>query len=390
MISALLLSYNARYILRRRATSILTVCGIAMVVVVYAATLMLSEGLEKTLAKSGSEDNVIVIRNGAENEIQSAISREQASVILSYPAVARDSRNTPIGTTDVIVLLSLRKRSNGEPSNISVRGVLPKSFELRKGIRIVEGRNAARGTREVIVGSAVHRRFAGTDPGETLRLAGSDWKIAGIFDAGDSAFSSEIWGDADIMMPVFKRDAFSSVLFRLAPKADFFSVKRDLENDKRLSVSVFREQAYYESQSAVLAKFIRFLGTFVSMVFSLAAVIGCMITMYAAVSQRIREIAILRTIGFSRWAILSSFIFECMLLSLGGGLLGLLVSSTLAGKGFSTTNFQTFSDLTFRFTLTPGIAFQSLVFALLMGLAGAVLPAWRASRLKVVEALWEF
>lgn len=387
---SLVFSYNARYLFRRRTTSILTLCGVAMVVVVYAATLMLSAGLEKTLAKSGSPDNVVIIRNGAENELQSAITRDQAHIILAHPAVARDADNAPVGTTDVIVLLSLKKRSNGEPANVSVRGIFPKAFELRNGISIIQGRRPARGTQEVIVGSAVHRRFAGTDIGETLRLAGTKWKIVGIFDAGDSAFSSEIWGDADVMMPVFKRDAFSSVLFRLAPGADFSSLKKDLENDRRFSVNVFHEQAYYESQSAILAKFIRFLGTFVSIVFSLAAVIGCMITMYAAVSQRIREIAILRTLGFSRWTILSSFILECMLLALGGGLLGLLVSSALAGQAFSTTNFQTFSDLTFRFALTPGIAFESLVFALLMGLIGSILPAWRASRLKVIEALWEF
>ncbi len=386
----LVFSYNARYLFRRRTTSILTLFGVAMVVVVFAATLMLSEGLEKTLARSGAPGNVIVLRNGAENELQSALTRDQARIILSHPAVARNSENAPAGTADVIVLLSLKRRSNGDPGNISVRGVFPEAFELRKGTRITQGRMPARGTREIMVGSAVHRRFAGTDVGETLRLAGTGWKITGIFDAGDSSFSSEIWGDADLMMPVFKRDAFSSVLFRLAPGADFPSLKKELENDKRLSVNVFREQAYYESQSAILAKFIRFLGTFVSMVFSLAAVIGCMITMYAAVSQRIREIAILRTLGFSRWTILFSFILECMLLALGGGLLGLLISSMLAGQAFSTTNFQTFSDLTFRFALTPVIAFESLVFALIMGLLGSILPAWRASRLKVVEALWEF
>lgn len=382
-------NYNFRCLFRRKVTSLLTLGGIALVVAVYTTSLMLSAGLEKTLAGTGSDNNVIVLRNGAQNEIQSSVSRDHARIILSHPDVARLPGNIPFASTDVVVLASLRKKAGNAESNVGLRGISSAGAKLRGDVAIVEGRYFNPGTQEVIVGTAVNRRFKGTAPGEKLRLAGTEWIVTGIFDAKDTSFSSEIWGDVDIMMPLFKRELFSSVLFRLREGADFESLQSGLQDDRRLSVAAKNEREFYQSQSEILAKFIRFLGTFVSVVFSLAAVIACVITMYSAVSQRLREIGILRAIGFGRDMILFSFVIECLLLALTGGLLGLLLSSLLAGQAFSTTNFQTFSDLTFHFTLTPVIALKGLLFALIIGAVGAILPAWKASRITIVEAVRE-
>ena len=391
--SPLTFTYNVRHLLTRRTQTMMTVVGVALVVFVFVATLMLAQGLKRTLSSTGSPDNVIVLRLGAQNEIQSGISREHAAIVLSQPEVlhragsAAGESGPAVATSDVLVLVSMKKRSDGLPSNVNVRGVTPGSEDVRPGIRIIAGRFPTPGTREIMIGRAIQKKFAGTEVGESVRLVGADWNIVGIFEAGNSAFSSEIWGDADTMIPAFHRDRFSSVTFRLAPGANLTTLKERLESDRRLSITVKGEQEFYASQSESLALFIKILGGFISIVFSLGAIIGAMITMYGAVANRVREIGILRALGFSRSVIFRAFTKECVLIGFAGGVLGVLASWLLTSLTVTTTNFQTFSEVAFSFTMTPKIALSGILFSLVMGFVGGALPAFRAARMNILEAL---
>jgi ABC-type antimicrobial peptide transport system permease subunit len=272
-------------------------------------------------------------------------------------------------------------------SNVTVRGLSPAGIALRPQVRISAGRMFRPGSTEIVAGRSIAERFAGTGLGERLRFGGRDWTVVGTFDAGGSGFDSEIWGDVDQMMQSFRRQAYSSVVARLADPAAFEPLKRRLEADVRLTVDVKRERQFYEEQSAALSSFISILGMTLSVIFSLGAVIGAAITMYGAVANRTGEIGALRALGFRRRAILAAFLAEALLLAALGWGLGLGLASLMQLVHISTMNWQSFSELAFSFTLTPKIVVQSLVFAAVMGLAGGVLPALRAARLKIVDAL---
>jgi ABC-type antimicrobial peptide transport system permease subunit len=243
------------------------------------------------------------------------------------------------------------------------------------------------GSSEVIAGESVAKRFRGAGIGENIRFAMQDWTVVGIFDAGRTGYSSEIWGDVDLLMQVFRRPAYSSVLFKLRDSSEFQKVKERIESDPRLTLETKRETKYYADQSEMMAKFLRILGISLTVIFSLGAMIGAMITMYAAVANRTSEIGTLRALGFRRRNILAAFLMESMLLGLSGGLIGLLFASFMQFITISTVNWQTFSELAFSFTLTPEITISSLIFSLVMGFIGGVLPAARASRMNIVDAL---
>jgi putative ABC transport system permease protein len=270
---------------------------------------------------------------------------------------------------------------------VPIRGVAPASLALRPQVTLVQGRFPRAGSSEVIAGQSVAKRFRGAGPGETLRFGTRDWTVVGVFDAGTTGYSSEIWGDADQLMQAFRRPVYSSVLFRLADASDFDSVKQRIESDPRLTLEAKRETQYYRDQSEAMATFLRIMGITLTSIFSLGAVIGAMITMYAAVASRTGEIGTLRALGFRRRSILAAFLLESLLLGLAGGLTGLLFASFMQLLTISTVNWQTFSELAFSFTLTPKVALQSLLFSLSMGFAGGLLPAARASRMNIVEAL---
>ncbi len=384
---AIPLGYIARNLLARRLTTALTAGGMALVVYVFASVLMLAAGLRQTLVSTGQDDNVVVIRRGSQTEVQSGIDRSQAGIIESLPdiAVAADGRR--LVSREPVVLISLPKRSTGKPANVVIRGVTAAGLDLRPQVRLVEGRMFRPGTSEVIVGRSIATGFSGTDLDETLRFASRDWTIFGVFDAGHTGFDSEIWGDAEQMLQAFRRTGFSSVIFKLADPGRFDAVKATLENDPRLTLEVKRERQFYADQSQALAKFISTLGTGISIIFSIGAVIGAAITMYASVASRTSEIGTLRALGFSRGAILMAFLVEALLLGLIGGIAGLVGASTMQALTISTTNFQTFAEIAFSFTLTPGIVGASLAFALAMGFIGGFLPAMRAARMKIVDAL---
>jgi ABC-type antimicrobial peptide transport system permease subunit len=384
---AIPVQYSLRNLWTRRLTTAMTAVGMALVVFVFAAVLMLAYGLERTLVSTGKSDNVLVVRRSATSEVQSFLAREQTRTIATSQEIAAGSDGSPLAGAETLSIINLPKRGSGKPSNVSIRGASPQAALLRPQVKLVEGRMWRPGASEVIVARAVASRFQGAGLGETIRFALRDWTVVGIFDAGGSAFDSEIWVDADQMMQAFRRTVFSSVLLRLRDPAEFDALKARLESDPRLTVDVRREADYYGAQSEVMANFIRVLGLLVTVIFSLGAMVGAMITMYAAVANRTTEIGTLRALGFPRRAIWTAFLVEALALSAVGGFLGILAASGLQFVSISAVNFATFTEIAFRFILSPIIAVQSLTFALLMGVVGGVLPAVRASRLHIVEAL---
>jgi ABC-type antimicrobial peptide transport system permease subunit len=382
------LSYVARNLWVRKLTTALTAGGMALVVFVFAAVLMLDAGLKTTLVSTGSSDNVVVIRQGSQTEVQSGILRDQAALIETAPEVARGPDGRALVSKEVVVLNSLPKIDQPtKRSNVVVRGLPEMGVALRPQARIVQGRMFRAGSSEIVVGVSVARGFAGVELGQQLSFAGRAWTVVGVFDAGKSGFDSEIWGDVDQMMQAFRRAGYSSVIARLATPDSFEPMKARLDEDPRLKVSIKRETQFYEDQSAGLSTFITLLGMALSVIFSLGAMIGATITMYAAVATRTAEIGTLRALGFQRASILAAFLGESLLLAFLGGVAGLVAASFLTAITVSTTNFTSFSELAFSFTLTPRIVAQALAFALLMGFVGGFLPAIRASRMKIVDAL---
>ena len=379
--------YVARNMLARRLTTALTAGGMALVVYVFATVLMLAAGLKETLVSTGQDDNVVVIRRGAQTEVQSGIDRGQAGIVESIPEIAVGADGQRLVSRESVVLINLPKRKSGKPANVVIRGVTPTGLVLRPQVHLVEGRMFRPGSAEVIAGRAIADGFQGAGLGETVRFASRDWTIVGVFDAGRSGFDSEIWGDVDQLMQAFRRTVYSSMVLRLGDANAFDSFKTRVEADPRLTVEAKRETQFYAEQSEALAKFIRILGMTLSIIFSTGAIIGAMITMYAAVANRTAEIGTLRALGFRSRSILWAFLLEALLMGAIGGAFGLGLASLMQWVSFSTMNFQTFAELAFSFTLNPRIVLSSMLFALLMGLLGGFLPAVRAARLKIVDAL---
>jgi ABC-type antimicrobial peptide transport system permease subunit len=384
---AIPLAYSVRNLWTRRLTTALTAGGMALVVFVFAAVLMLDAGLRSALVATGQPDNILVTRRAAGTEVQSGIERNQAAIVEAQPEIAIGPGGARMVSKETVVLIAQPKRGTGVPTNITVRGVGEQGPALRPQVAIVEGRMFARGSTEVVVGKSIGERFEGTGIGERLRFGSREWTVVGVFDAAGSGFDSEIWGDGEQMMQSFRRNAFSSVVARLADPASFDALKARLESDPRLTLDVKRERRFYEEQSEMLSNFIRILGLTLSVIFSVGAMIGAMITMYAAVANRTAEIGSLRALGFRRGAILAAFLAEALGLALLGWAIGLGLATLMTLVRISTMNWQSFAELAFAFELTPRIVGQSLVFALAMGLVGGVLPALRAARLRIVDAL---
>lgn len=380
-------SYSFRSLWTRKLTTVLTASGMALVVFVFASVSMLSEGLRKTLVQTGSYDNVVILRKGAESDVQSSLTRYQASVVETLPEIAVGEDGRLLLSKEEVVLISMPKKESNKPSNVIVRGTSDRSVVLRPQVKLVEGRLPKPGTTEIIAGRSIARRFKGAGLGDTLRFATRDWKVVGIFDAGSTGFNSEIWGDADILMQAFRRNTYSLAIFRLTAPDSFENVKKTVETDPRLTLEAERETKFYAKQSEVMAKFLTVLGTSMTMIFSVGAIIGAMITMYSSVANRVSEIGTLRALGFGRASILIAFLAEALFIGLIGGAAGLFMASFLQLFTVSTINFQTFSELAFSFTLTLGVAVRSLLTALIMGLLGGLLPAIRAARMNIVDAL---
>ncbi len=387
---ALPLSYSIRNLWRRRLTTTLTVAGMALVVFVFATVLMMAAGLEKTLVETGSHDNVVVVRKGADSEVMSSVERQAASIIEMMPQVAAGASGEPMIAKELVVLIALKKRGEATASshsNVIVRGIQTSSMQLRPQVKLVSGRLPRPHSMEVLVGNSIAKRFQGVELQQTLKWGMRTWTVVGIFDAGNTGFSSEIWGDVDQVMQAFRRPVFSSLIFKLKTPDAFNEVRKAIEKDPRFTLEARRETTYYADQSEMMAKFLRILGTSLTLIFSIGAIIGAMITMYSAVANRTAEIGTLRALGFRRRSILLAFLTEALLLGFLGGVIGLFFASWMQFMSISTLNFQTFSELAFKFILTPRIIVESMIFSMFMGLIGGVLPAMRASRLKIVDAL---
>jgi putative ABC transport system permease protein len=381
--------YNLRSLAVRKVTTALAGAGLALVVCVFATVLMLAQGIKKTLASTGQPDNVKILRKGSQNEIQSGVQPEQVRLLSSAPEVAVGPDGQALVSPETLVLIFAMKEgalSDTEGTNLQVRGVSPRGTELHR-VKI-EGRLFQPGTSEVVIGKALAGRFQGMRPGGQVHFARRDWNVVGVIDSAGSGFDSEVWGDEDQFLDAFqRRGGFSAVTMRLKDPGLFSALEARMASDPGLSqLEVRRESEYYESQSEQFAAFVKFLGVFVAVIFAFGAALGAMITMYSQVAARTREIGTLRALGFRRRAVMVSFLIESVILGLLAGVVGLALASLVQLKTFSTMNFQSFSEVTFRFTLTGPIAAWSMLFAAVMGYAGGLLPATRAARMPIVEA----
>jgi ABC-type antimicrobial peptide transport system permease subunit len=385
----LILVYTLRNLMVRKLTTALTVVGMGLVVFVAASVMMLAHGLETTLVATGSDDNAIFVRKAANTETISLVMRDDAGVATTQPEVAVSSDGTPIAASEIVILVSLDKAGTTDAANVVLRGTQPKALELRRNVQLVEGRMFTPGTSEIVVGRSATKNYAGCKIGQSVRFAMREWTIVGMFDAHGAGFDSELWGDADQVQQAFRRTIYSSVTVRLRDPSQFEQLKTRMETDPRLTVDVKREKEYYAAQSEMMSGFIRVMGTVISVVFSIGAMIGAMITMYAAVANRTREIGTMRAIGFPRRRVLTVFLIEAIWLSLLGGGVGVLAAAMMSFVHVSTTNWTTFSELAFGFALSPSIVIGSFAFAIVMGLVGGFLPAVRAARADIINSLRE-
>jgi putative ABC transport system permease protein len=380
--------YIVRNLLTRRLTMSLTITGIALVVFVFTAVLMMANGIRATLVATGSDENAIVLRKSALAEISSIIGRDEANTIRTLPLVARSPEGKPLVSAEVVVVINLRYNDESGFGNVTVRGVAPEGIRLRPNVSITGGRMFQWGTREVVVGSSITKRFQGAQIGSRIKFGGDSWTIVGIMNSDGSGFDSELWGDVDQLAQAFNRPVFSTILIRLERASDYKAFQNAFNTDIRLQyLEVKPEKQFYDEQSEAMATFIRILGIFVTVIFSTGAMIGAMITMYAAVSNRTVEIGTLRALGFRRRNILIAFLIEALFLSLIGGGVGVLLASVLQFFQISMINFASFSELAFKFSLSPDILLTSFIFSILMGIFGGFLPAVRAARLNIVNAL---
>lgn len=382
------ISYTFRNFRSRKLTTGITITGIALVVFVFTAVLMMAYGIQRTLKATGQPNNVLVSRKAATGEISSIIPGDVVNIIKTLPQIARNADNKPLLSAEPVVIINLEITTGGV-SNISVRGVGEQVFALRPQVKLVNGRMFNFGSQELIVGESVAKKFPSARIGEKLKIAGAYWTVVGTFTTDGSGFDSEVWGDALQLLSAFNRgSSVSTLTFRLANPSDFSALKEVFSSDRRLlQFEPKIEQQYFEEQSEVMAKFITILGTAITVIFSFGAIIGAMITMYAAVANRTVEIGTLRALGFRRRSILTAFMTESLLIALIGWGAGTLLSLFLASQKISTLNFGSFSEIEFGFSLSGSILISSLIFAVAMGILGGFLPSVRAARQNIVNAL---
>ncbi|HXV91589.1 MAG TPA: FtsX-like permease family protein [Gemmatimonadales bacterium] len=382
------LTYNVRSVLQRPVSTALTALGVALVVAVFIGTLALANGFRAALARTGSDGNVLLLRRGADSELSSGLAREAASIIAASPHVAAGPDGRPLISPEVYVLIPLPRLGDTTAlANVVVRGVSERAWDVRANVAVTEGRRPSSGRPEICIGRKLVERFPGTGLGESLRIAGRDWTVACHFAAGGSAFESEIWGENEQFMPVFRGEVFQSITFRLRDPAAFADAKRALEDDRRITVDAHRESEFYVQQSQLLGRILRILAVLITSIMAVGAVFGAVNTMYAAVASRGPEIAVLLTLGFHPRSVLASFLVESAIIAAVGGVLGCLLALPINGIVTSTTNWTSFSEIAFSFRVTPGLLAAGLAFGVVMGVVGGFFPARRAARLPVVQAL---
>jgi putative ABC transport system permease protein len=381
------LKYSARSLLVRRATVLMTIGSIGFVVLVYLGVLSLAGGLTAAFSTSGDPAQVVVLRDGALSETSSFFSLDRGREVMTIPGVQRDSEGTLLAAGEVMILNNLA-RQDGTMSNVTFRGVAPESFRLRPQIRVVDGRTFQPGTAELIVGRRLAERFPGLALGSELTLGRLDFRVVGVFDSDGSSFDSEVWGAAGDLGAAFRRDgSYSSVLLRAGSPAEAEALVQRIAGDQRLKLRALTEQEYYARQTTATTRQFVYLARALAVIMAIGACFAAANTMYAAVSARTREIAALRVLGFKRRSILGAFLLEAALLGLLAGLLGGLLSLPLNSISTGTTNFVTFSEITFSLRTTPRALLGGVLLAVLTGVVGGLPPAWSAARKKIPEAM---
>ena len=381
---------NVRTIPQRLGSAIVAVTGIAGVVVVFVAVLSIAEGFTAALRDAAAPERVIIMRSGSDSEMTSGLSADQTTIVADAPGVRR-GLDGPLASPELFVIVDVPKRATGTDANVPLRGVTTRVFQVKDEVRIVEGRRFTPGTNEIIVGRAAHGQFAGLDIGTQAKWGQNRWTVVGIFEANGSVAESEIWCDARVLQPAYRRgNSYQSVYARLDSPEAFDRFKDALTTDPRLNVSVRREADYYADQAQLLRRMITTIGYLIAALMGIGAVFGALNTMYNAVASRTREIATLRALGFGRFAVMTSVISESLFLSLiGGGVGGALAWAAFDGYQTATMNWQTFSQVAFAFAVTPELLLRGIVYAAVMGVIGGFFPAVRAARLPIVNALRE-
>jgi len=382
------LIYNWRSLLGRPVSTAFTAAGIGLVVAVFIGMLALANGFATALSSTGSDENVLVMRKGADAELSSSIDRGSASVIAAAPHVARDANGAPLVSPEVYIVIPFgRAADTSQKANVVLRGISEQVWNVRKNLVVTEGRHPATGKNEVCVGQKLVGRFPNTRVGEAMTIAGRPWEVVCHFTAAGSSFESEVWGMNEQVMPVMRGEVFQSVTFRLADPGAFAEAKRSLEDNRQIGVDVHRESEFYSQQSELLGKILKTLAFLITSIMAVGAVFGAVNTMYAAVASRSSEIAVLLTLGFRPRSILASFLAESALIALVGGVIGCLLALPVNGIVASTTNWASFSEIAFAFRVTPGLLLSGVIFGLVMGLVGGFFPARRAAKMAVVQAL---
>ena len=387
---AIPLTYNIRSLRVRWTSTVVAVLGITGTVGVFVAMLALARGFRATLVSSGSPQNAIIRRAGSTSEMESAVTTDQVHVIEDMPGVARKG-SEPLVSPESVVVAAFPLKSTGTDANVQVRGVSPQVLDVRDQVKIVAGRFFRPGLDELVVGRNVNRTYSGFDLGSTVKFGGGTWTVVGVFDAGGSAFDSEVWADSEVVKQVYKRplNVYQSVTARLTSADAYPAFKDAITSDPRVTLQVDREIEYYEKQSQTFTRLVTFLGVLVGGVMSVGAIIAALNTMYSAVAERAREIATMRAVGFGATSVVASFTFEALCIAFIGGLLGCIAVLPLNGFTTGTMNWQTFSHLAFAFRVTPALLIGGVIFALAMGVAGGVPPAIRAARARIAVALRE-
>ena len=379
---------NLKSIRERAGSSAVAIIGIAGVVVVFVSVLSIAEGFRAAMAKAGDPQRIIVMRTGSDTEMTSGLSGEDARLIMDTPGILKGS-NGPLASAELFVIVNHPLARSGTDANVPLRGVSPNVLQVRPEVKIVEGRMFESGRNEIVVGRAASRQFANLSVGNTVRWGENSWQVVGIFDAHGSVAESELWCDARVLQPAYRRgNSYQSVYARLASTDAFQQLKDSLTANPQLTVSAMRAPEYYGSQTETLQRIIRTIGGIIALLMGVGAVFGAIITMYTAVASRTREIATLRALGFGALPVVVSVLAEGALLSLVGGVIGGAIAwAAFDGYETATMNFQSFSQIAFAFAVTPALLGTALTYAILMGLAGGLLPAIRATRLPVVTAL---
>ena len=381
---------NLRTLPQRFVSSIVSVVGIAGVVAVFIAVLSMAEGFRKTMATTGSADTAIVLRSGADSEMSSIMMRDDVRVVNDAPGVRRSAAG-PMASAELFVIVDLPKRSTNTTANVALRGVGPMAFAVRDRLKVVEGRMFQPGRNELIAGRGAAGQLSGVEVGRTITWNNNTWTVVGIFDAGGTFSDSELWCDAEILAPLYRRGSSRQAVYvKLDSPAAFAAFKSALTSDPRLNLKAVRESEFFAEQSQMVVTLITTLGSLIAVIMGFGAVFGAVLTMYSAVAARTREIATLRALGFGGGPVAVSVLSESLALALIGGAIG----GTLAYVGFngfqtSTMNWQTFSQVAFAFAVTPRLIVSGVAYSLVMGLLGGLLPAWRAARMPVVAALRE-